>query len=159
MGESLSDGDVIGRRFPVGGVVFPSSMSSKAENPGPLWTCDGGAIGVAPFLKASHLDYRRGLDARHGFATGSRSCSSLVELGNDDRWRSFPLDPSGGDQWVPCHGKSKLLAALLPCSATMIHDSVSCLCSITSCGVVSPSDAILATRLANLLVHYYFLSS
>ncbi|KXG35190.1 hypothetical protein SORBI_3002G144500 [Sorghum bicolor] len=39
-------------------------------------TCDGGAIGVAPFLRASHLDYHRSFDARHEFVIGSRSYSS-----------------------------------------------------------------------------------
>jgi hypothetical protein len=33
------------------------------------------------------LDFRRGFDAMRGFAVGSRSCSSVFELGNDDRWR------------------------------------------------------------------------
>jgi len=75
--------------FSVGDVVSSPLAVIQGWKPGPLWTCDGGAIGVAPFLKASHLDYRRGLDAWHGFATGSRSCSSMVELGNDDQWWSF----------------------------------------------------------------------
>jgi hypothetical protein len=60
----------------LGASCFPSSMSSKGENPVHFWTCDGGAIGVAPFLKASYLDYRRGFNAERGFVTGSQSCSS-----------------------------------------------------------------------------------
>ena len=118
--------------FSVGDVVSSPLAVIQGWKPGPLLTCDGGTIGVAPFLKASHLDRRRDFDV---------------------------LDPSVGGSWVTCHWKSELLVALLPCSATMIHDSVSCLCSFASRGVVSPSGAILTTRLANLIVHYYILSS
>ena len=56
--------------------------------------------------------------------TGSRSCSSRFELGNDNRLCSLASEPSVRGSWVACHGKSELLAALLPCSATITYGSV-----------------------------------
>jgi len=59
--------------------------------------------------------------------------------------------------WVACHGKSELLTALLPCSATITHDSVSCLCSIMSHGLVSPLDVSFWNLVGlTFLVHKFF---
>ena len=74
---------------------------------------------------------------------GSRSCSSRgVELGNDNWLWLLVSGPVVCGLWVACHGKSELLAALLPCSATMTHGSVSCLCSAVSRGLVSFGGAL-----------------
>ena len=43
---------------------------------------------------------------------GSRSCSSHVELGNDNRLRPLASDPSVGGSWVARHGKSELHSLL-----------------------------------------------
>lgn len=40
-------------------------------------TCDSGVISVAPFTKATYLDYRHGYHAGRGFVIRNRSCSSL----------------------------------------------------------------------------------
>ena len=61
----------------------------------------------------------------------------VLELGNDDRSRAFALGQLVDDLKVACFGKSELLVALLPCSATMTHGSVSWLCSTVSHGLVS----------------------
>jgi len=68
--------------------------------------------------------------------TGSRSCSSF-KLGNNNRLWPLASEPLVRGSWVACHRKSELLAALLPCSATMTYGSVSCLCSTVSRGLVS----------------------
>ena len=59
---------------------------------------------------------------------GSRSCSSRgVELGNDNWLWLLVSGPVLCGLWVACHGKSELLAALLPCSAMITFGSVSCI--------------------------------
>ena len=85
--------------------------------------------------------------------TGNGSCSSF-ELGND-KWL-WPLvsEPSMRGSWVACHWKSELLAALLPCSTTMTYDSVSCLCSTASHGLLA-FECLLAFRCANLSCKYF----
>jgi hypothetical protein len=66
----------------------------------------------------------------------------VLELGNDNRLGAFALGQLVDGSWVACHGKSELLAALLPYSATMIHGSVSCLHSAASRGLVSLADVL-----------------
>jgi hypothetical protein len=59
LSESLSDGDAGGLRFPCWGRrVFPSSIVIQGS-------CDSGTTGVAPFLKALHLDCRHGFDVSY----------------------------------------------------------------------------------------------
>jgi hypothetical protein len=84
-------------------------------------------------------DTHRPLHQSLGFCGGSASAGGevwvrdwksellLYELGNDDRLWPCALDLSLGGSWmVACHWKSELLVALLPCSVTMTHGSVSC---------------------------------
>jgi hypothetical protein len=56
LGESLGDGDARGRRFPVEGIAFPSTVF-HGRKPDPSWTSDGGVPDVIPFLKASLLKF------------------------------------------------------------------------------------------------------
>jgi hypothetical protein len=56
LGESLSDGDVHGCRFPVESVALPST-GFLGQKPGPSRTCDGGIPDVTTFLKASLLKF------------------------------------------------------------------------------------------------------
>ena len=60
----------------------------------------------------------------------------VLELSNDDQLWAFASGQLVDGSWVVCHGKSELLAALLPCSATMTYGNVSCLCSTASRGLV-----------------------
>ena len=66
----------------------------------------------------------------------------VLEVGNNDRSRAFASGQLVDGSWLACHGKSELLAALLPCSATITHGSVSCLCSAVSRGLVSFGGAL-----------------
>jgi hypothetical protein len=65
LGESLGDGDAGGCHFPFfGGLVsFSLPLSSKVENP---VRYGRGAIGVATFLKALHLDRVLGFNVSFG---------------------------------------------------------------------------------------------
>jgi hypothetical protein len=74
------------------------------------------------------LDAWQSPQAGHEIKAGSRSCS-LPHAWARQRWTAMAsyLGPSVSNlSWssVSCHGKSKLLAALQPCSATMTHSSV-----------------------------------
>ena len=50
----------------------------------------------------------------------------VLELSNDDQLWAFASGQLVDGSWVVCHGKSELLAALLPCSAMITFGSVSC---------------------------------
>ena len=71
----------------------------------------------------------------------------VLELSNDDQLWAFASGQLVDGSWVVCHGKSELLAALLPCSATISHGSVSCLCSAALCRLVSLSGALFGISL------------
>jgi hypothetical protein len=112
-----------GRRSPFWGrrVFLPSSVI-HGWKPGPLWTCDDGAISVAPFLKASHLDHRRGFD-----------------FGPVGRRLAGGLPSEVGAVGSFCfHARQRW------------PSRVSCLCTTTSHGLVSYSGALWASRLVNL---------
>ena len=57
----------VGVAFSIGLIVFPSSSFIQGLN-----LCDGGAIGVAPFLKVTRLDFR------HGFEVSFSGCALLL---------------------------------------------------------------------------------
>jgi len=136
LGESLGDGNAVGRRFPCWGHRVSPGVNIQGRNPSPFGTCDGGAIGVAPFLKASHLDCVVALVSPWTDVLGSRcfrcgSCnvkSGLLREGRgsttitrgDPPW-SLGSTSAGGEAGVHDQ-KSELLFAM------------SSLATITGCG-------------------------
>ena len=53
--RKLGNGDAVGCRFPCWGRRVSPGVDIQGRNPSPFGTCDGGAIGATPFLKASHF--------------------------------------------------------------------------------------------------------
>ena len=92
--KALATATPLGAASLLGASRFPSAMSSKGENLIHFRTCDYGAIGVTPFVKASYLDYRRGFDAGRGFAL-EVGAALRFELGNDDMLWPLASEPSG----------------------------------------------------------------
>jgi hypothetical protein len=100
LGKRLDDGDARGRRCPVEGIAFFSTVF-YGRKPGPSRTYDGGVPNVTPFLKASLLSATTSPSvccfrfSAPGRRVKVRACSMKSELlrqgmwlGNDDVRRS-----------------------------------------------------------------------
>jgi hypothetical protein len=130
------------RRFPCWGRRIPPSIVIQGWKPSPLWTCDGGVIGVTPFLKASHLAYVAAsmspwvdvplLGSAFAGARGVGSWSEVgaalrgaFELGNDTRLRplasgllvgGLPLEDGAAGNLASMLGNDDLRQCVVLCS-------------------------------------------
>jgi hypothetical protein len=76
----------------------------------------------------------------------------VLELGNNDRPQAFASGQLVDGSWVACHRKSELLAALLPCSAT-ITMAVYRVCAQPRYGLVSLTSALFGMRFLHKFFH------
>ena len=76
--RKLGDGDAVGRRFPCWGRCVSPGVDIQGRNPSPFGTCDGGAIGATPFLKASHFGLCCGFDV----SLDGCSCFPVLRCGS-----------------------------------------------------------------------------